>query len=79
MKFKVLRHKTLSDTYGMFEGIEIFQCAIPWLFPTTATKDLLIHYWTTSNEFLDEEKEFLIEQLNDYDLVLVNLEIEDVW
>jgi hypothetical protein len=71
MKLKVLKHKTLSDTYGIFEGIEIFQCSIPWLFPTTATKEALLKYWTESNQFLDSEVELLLTQLEDYDLIEV--------
>lgn len=73
MKLKVLKHKTEEDTYGIFEGIEILQCAIPWLFPITATTEALIQYWMTSNEFLDDEREHLLSQLNDYDLVEVEL------
>ena len=73
MILKILKHKTLTDTYGIFEGVEIFQCSIPWLFPITATKEDLVKYWTESNQLLESELELLLIQLEDYNLITISL------
>ena len=72
-EFKALKHKTLSNTYGVyntfFESTEIAQTHIPYLFPSTCTKEGLVSL--AEKEGCD----LVIEQLEDYDLVNVLITI----
>lgn len=75
MTFKVLKHKTLPDTFGVFRGgdplyYEIFYGQIPELLSVDASMDNLITYWKNLGQ------ETVIEQLNDYDLIEVELKIK---
>jgi hypothetical protein len=66
MKGKILKHKHLKDTFGVFmENKEIGHCSTPYLFPMTAT----IEDMKSSAAILLEDPS----QLDDYDLIEVDL------
>lgn len=73
MLFKTLKHKTAPDTYGVatiFENgkWELGMTSIPTLQPMAATIEGLTEYWKAQNN-----SEFLVEQLKDYELVTVQV------
>jgi len=62
MEFKVLKHKTLEDTFGVFrpsDNTEIWQSSTPQLLGVTATME----YFKNANKGTIAER-----QLDDYEL-----------
>lgn len=85
MRFKTLKHKTLPDTFGYIDDLpqddefksspefyawEIGHCEIPVLQPMTATMEMAIEYWGKQ-----ERTDGLMEQLNDYEMVEVEVKV----
>lgn len=80
MRFKTLKHKILPETFGVVQSFyneyykggqrqEICHSDIPILQPLTANIELMVTYWKEAGE------EALLEQLVDYELVLVDMKI----
>lgn len=55
MEAKVLKHKYLEDTYGVFMDEDLCQCSLPQLFPITCTFEGLSHYVNDMVELLEYE------------------------
>lgn len=75
MTFKVLKHKTLPNTFGVVTEIaneyyEVCHGTIPEMLSKEASKGSLILYWESLGQYT------VVEQLNDYDLVEVELKLK---
>lgn len=74
MLYKTLKHKELKDTFGVIteyeKGPEIAHCNTPTLMPYTATMEGLVELLEK-----DDINKTMIEQLKDYDMVIVSLMI----
>lgn len=57
---KVLKHKTLEDTFGIVRDREIWQSALPQLFPMTSSADGIV-------QVMESDK--IAEAIKDYDMV----------
>lgn len=71
-RFKVLKHKTVPNTYGYIAelggpNMEIGHTNIPRLQPMTATKEALVEY------YVNIKQPYVVRQLEMYDLITVEL------
>lgn len=76
MQFKVLRHKQHPELFGYVDSVaigeyEVVHGTVPNLLLITATMEGLKNYWLKHN------KEIIVQQLEDYDLVTVEVKIID--
>lgn len=76
MNFKVLKHKTLEDTFGVFHDFyddgshkyEIWHCARPELLKETTSIEILKEYW--------KDHSTVVKQLDDYEILDAELIIK---
>lgn len=67
IQYKALKHKTLPGTYAYESGnpIELCHVSIPRLLGMNNTMESIREYW--------HDQPLILEQLNDYDLITVNI------
>lgn len=69
MQYKVLKHKKLEDTFGVFhagDNSEIWQSSTPTLFGIETTMEYLKSHWS---------KTMAAKQIDDYELRTAELKI----
>lgn len=65
MQYKLLKHKTLEDTFGVpVDNFEIYQSSKPSLFPNDVTIEFMKNYYVGQPAY---------NQLDDYELLTVEL------